>query len=321
MTTEAKVGTFVVACLSILIATLVCLLGAHLRSAGVPYRTYLRYAGGLEPGASVMFAGINAGRITAVRPWASDPTRIEVLLELKQGTPVNEKSVAKLGSVSIMSEPALAISTGSNDAPRLAPGKAIPSEETASMDEIAGEMVTVANNANNLITQVQGELSGITGDARTLLANLNSVTGQSNQERIKAVLENANGLLADQRPKIDRITDQLLALSQHADAVIAKTGPLMDHADVTIQNMNGTVQDVREPIRKDLAELQSTLEQAKGLLANMQVMVRANDFKIDDTVENLRTATENLDQLTDSLKQQPWSLIRIKQPKERKVPE
>jgi hypothetical protein len=53
----------------------------------------------------------------------------------------------------------------------------------------------------------------------------------------------------------------------------------------------------------------------------MQGVVRANDYKIDDTVENLRTATDNLGQLTDLLKQRPWSLIRIKQPKERKVPE
>ena len=50
-------------------------------------------------------------------------------------------------------------------------------------------------------------------------------------------------------------------------------------------------------------------------------MVRANDDKIDDTMENLRVATENLDQLTDSVKQRPWSLIRIKQPKERAVPQ
>jgi hypothetical protein len=63
------------------------------------------------------------------------------------------------------------------------------------------------------------------------------------------------------------------------------------------------------------------LQQAKALLADMQVVVRANDYKIDDTVENLRTATDNLDQLTDSLKQRPWSLIRIKQPKERTVPQ
>jgi hypothetical protein len=51
----------------------------------------------------------------------------------------------------------------------------------------------------------------------------------------------------------------------------------------------------------------------------MQVLVRANDYKIDDTMENLRTATENLDQLTESVKQRPWSLVRVKQPEDRKV--
>jgi hypothetical protein len=48
--------------------------------------------------------------------------------------------------------------------------------------------------------------------------------------------------------------------------------------------------------------------------------VKANDYKIDDTIENLRTATENLDDLTESVKQRPWSMIRIKQPEDRKVP-
>ena len=113
-------------------------------------------------------------------------------------------------------------------------------------------------------------------------------------------------MLATERPKIDRLTDQLNALSQHADE--------------TIQNVNGTVSEVREPIRADLAQLQNTLLEAKQLLANMQVLVRANDYKIDDTIENLRTATENLDELTESVKQRPWSLVRIKQPKDREVP-
>ena len=65
----------------------------------------------------------------------------------------------------------------------------------------------------------------------------------------------------------------------------------------------------------------TTLQQTRGLLSDMQTMVRANDDKLDDTVENLRTARDNLDQLTDSLKQRPWSLIRIKQPKERELPQ
>ena len=45
-----------------------------------------------------------------------------------------------------------------------------------------------------------------------------------------------------------------------------------------------------------------------------------NEYAIDDTIENLRTATENLDELTESVKQRPWSLVRVKQPEDRKVP-
>ena len=306
MTTEAKVGAFVLGCFSILAFTIIYLINAQFAGNTVPYRTYLRYAGGLEPGATVLFGGINVGEVTAVRPATSDPTKIEILLTVKQNTPLNEKSVAKLGLVSVMSGAALSITTGSNDARRLPPGSAIQSQEAASLDEIAGKMAGVADNANALIVQARGELEGITGDARSLLANLNTVTGPANQQKIQAVLDHVNGMLATEGPKIDRISDQVIALSQHADE--------------TIQNVNGTVTDVREPIRKDLVDLQNTLQQARQLLSDMQVVVRANDFKIDDTVENLRTATDNLDQLTDSLKQRPWSLVRIKQPLDRKVP-
>jgi phospholipid/cholesterol/gamma-HCH transport system substrate-binding protein len=307
VTTEAKVGAFVLGCFGILAFTLIYIMNAQFSGGTVPYRTYLKYAGGLEPGASVLFGGINTGKVTAVRPWSTDPTRIEILLEVKQGTPLNEKSVAKLGLVSIMNSASLSITTGSNDAKRLPPGSSIQSQEAASLDEIAGKMSTVADNANALVTQVKGELEGISGDARHLLANLNTVTGPANQQRVRAVLDHVNEMIATESPKIDRISDQVIALTQHADD--------------TIQNVNSTVADLREPIRKDLAELQQTLQQAKSLLSDMQVMVRANDYKIDDTVENLRVATDNLDQLTDSLKQRPWSMIRIRQPKERQVPQ
>ena len=275
---------------------------------------------GLDAGSDVLFGGIEAGKITVVRPSAADPTRIEVLFKLKEGIPVNEKSVAKLGATSMMSDTALELSTGNSAARRLAPGATIPSEEAPSLDDISAEVATVATNANGLITEARGELGGISTDTRTLLANLNTVTGPTNQKQIETLLKQTNGLLADERPKIDHIADQVLALSQHADAVMGKAGPVVDHADGAIQNVNATLGDLHEPMRKDLVELQKTLTEARSLLANMQVMVRANDNKIDDTIENLRIATDNLDQLTDSLKQRPWSLIRIKQDKDRKVP-
>jgi phospholipid/cholesterol/gamma-HCH transport system substrate-binding protein len=306
MSTEARVGAFVLSCSALLAFTIIYLLNAQFSGGTVPYRTYLRYAGGLQPGASVLYGGINTGKVTAVQPWATDPTRIEIVLEVKQGTPLNEKSVAKLGFVSIMNSAALSITTGSNDAKRLPPGSVISSQEAASLDEIAGKLATVADSANTLMTQAQGQLNQISGNLNHLLGNLDAMTGPPNQKKVQAILDNIDRIIADTRPKIDRITDQLETVTQHADD--------------TIQNVNGTVTDLRDPLQKNLAELQSALKQAKGLLQSMQVLVRANDSKIGDTVENLREATDNLNQFTNSLKQRPWSLVRIKQAEDRQVP-
>ncbi|HKN16794.1 MAG TPA: MlaD family protein [Candidatus Sulfotelmatobacter sp.] len=306
MTTEAKVGAFVLGCFAVLAFTIIYLLNAQYSGGTMQYRTYLRYAGGLEPGASVLYGGMNVGKVTAVRPWGADPTRIEILLDVKKDTPLNEKSVAKLGFVSVMNSAALSITTGTIDAKRLAPGSIVTSQEAASLDEIAGKLATVADSANTLITEAQGELNGISGNVNHLIANLDTMTGPRNQKKVQAILGNVDRLVADERPKIDRLADQLSRVSEHADD--------------TIQNVNGTVTDLRDPMRKDLAELQTTLEEAKGLLQSMQVVVRANDYKIDDTVENLREATDNLNQFTNSLKQRPWSLIRTTQPGDRQVP-
>jgi phospholipid/cholesterol/gamma-HCH transport system substrate-binding protein len=306
MTTEAKVGAFVLSCFAVLAFTVIYLVNAQYGGGAEHYRTYLRYAGGLQPGASVLYGGINVGKVTAVRPWADDPTRIEILLDVKKETPINEKSVAKLGFVSVMNSAALSITTGTIEAKRLPPNSTIASQEAASLDEIAGKLARVADSANTLITQAQGQLNDISGNVNHLLANLDAMTGPRNQKKVQAILDNIDGLIVNERPKIDHLTDQLARVSEHADD--------------TIQNVNGTITDLRDPMRKDLLELQTTLHQAQGLLESMQVIVRANDYKIDDTVENLRQATDNLNQFTNSLKQRPWSLIRTKQPQGRQVP-
>ena len=321
MNTETKVGTFVIVCLLLLGATVYFISNEQWGNHVTLYRTYLRYAGGVGPGAQVLFGGIEVGRVKAVHAWNQDPTRIELLLEVKEGTPLNEKSVAKLGSVSLMSSPAISITTGTLEAPRLKPGQTISSQETVSIDDMTRKLSGIADNAGELIGQVQGELKGISERADTLLANLNDVTGPANRRQIAELLQQVNSLVAKQSPKIDQITDQVVLVSQDADSVIKKIGPLVDHTDATVANVNQTIDQLREPMRQDLAQLQSTMEQAKTLIANLNTLVRSNDDNIHETIENLRAATENLDQLTDQVKQRPWSLVRIRQQKDRKIPQ
>jgi phospholipid/cholesterol/gamma-HCH transport system substrate-binding protein len=317
---EAKVGTFVIACLLLLGVTVYYVGNNQWRGHLTPYKTYLRYAGGVAPGTGVLFGGIAAGQVTGVRPSSEDPTRIEILLQVKEGTPINENSVAKLGSVSLMSSPAVSITTGTNDAPRLKAGQVIRSEETVSIDDMTRKLSVIADSAQGLITQVQGELKDVSGGARTLLANLNEITGPPNRREVARLLQQVNSLIATESPKIDHITEQVLLVSRDADSVIQKISPLVDHTDATVSNVNLTIDQLRDPIRQDLAQLQSTLDQAKSTMKTIQTLVRANDDNINETVDNLRVATENLDQVTDQVKQRPWSLVRIRQPKDRKVP-
>jgi len=318
--TEVKVGIFVIVCLLLLGVTIYYVGNEQWGSHVTVYKTYLRYAGGIGAGSEVLFGGIAVGRVKTVRAWDKDPTRIELLLDVKEGTPINRKSLASLGAVSLMASPAVSITTGAQDAERLQPGEVIASQETVSLDDMTRKLAGIADSAEGLIVQVQGELKEVTGPAKVLLANLNDATGPVNRAHIAAVLTQVDNVLAKETPKLDQITDQVLQVTRDADAAIGKVGPLLQHTDATVANVNQTVDQLRDPIRQDLGQLNATLEQAKSLIASIQTGVRANDDDIRETVENLRLATENLDQFSDQVKQRPWSLVRIRQPKDRKVP-
>jgi len=321
MKTEAKVGLFVLVSAAVLLVTVYRISTATIRGARVSYKTYFRYAGGLEPGADVLFGGIKVGNVTAVRPYAEDPTRIEILLDVKTGTPINANSVAKLGSVTLVTSPVISISTGSNDAARIPPGGVIPSQETVALDDMERKFASLADSAHSVLSSAEKDMNDITSDARQLIANLNVLTGKPNQQRVEAILTNADAMISRMSPKIDQISDQVLKLTNDVDQVVAKAGPAVDNVNATVSNANQTITDVREPIQKDLADLSKTLDQARGLIADLRAAMRAKDQDLTYTLANVRQITDNLNELTESLKQRPWSLIRIRQPKDRQVPQ
>jgi phospholipid/cholesterol/gamma-HCH transport system substrate-binding protein len=317
---EAKVGAFVLVCAAVLCVTIYYVSNAKFNGAHVPFRTYLRNASGMEPGTPVLFGGITVGQVSSVRPDKADPTRIEIAFDVKQGTPVNAKCIAEIGSVSLMSSPALAISTGSNEAPRLAAGAAVPSQETMSLDELQRKLAVLADSAQSTLTIVGTDVNNLTGDGRQLLANLNDITGTTNRKHIASVISNTDTMIADLSPQLKQISGQALKLTKDADGLVAKMGPAIDNANATISNANQTITAFREPAQADLAELQKTLVETRGLIHDLQVVVRANAQNTTYTIENLRMITDNLNDLTESVKERPWSLVRIKQPKDREVP-
>jgi ABC-type transporter Mla subunit MlaD len=321
MTTEAKVGAFVIASVLVLGSATYFVRTTQTVRGQVPYMTRLRNAGGLDPGAAVLFGGIKVGQVTAVRPWSADPTRIEIVFAVKSGTPLNQKSTARVGTLSLMTTPALMITTGSNEAGRLSAGDVVPSAESLSLEEIEGRVAKLSESADVLLTELRQAVPALTGDARTLLGNLNQISGAQNQKRIEQVLASLNTLLDRESPKIEQITDQISELAKHADSVVGSVEPVVKHADQAVTNVDNTVNALREPLTKDLTELGSTLQAAHTVIVDVQNIVGSNEADIGETVRNLRSTSENVRVLSESLKQRPWSLIRTKQPADRRIPQ
>jgi hypothetical protein len=67
--------------------------------------------------------------------------------------------------------------------------------------------------------------------------------------------------------------------------------------------------------------LEHTLHDARTLLVSVQGVVRNNEGDVTETVRNLRVTSENVRALSESIKQRPWSLVRTKQPADRRVPQ
>ena len=320
MSNEAKVGAFVIAALIVFVATFISVANLELAGEKIPYKTYFGYAGGLESGHTVRFGGLKAGVVTDIRPWTEDPTRIEVLLEMRGDVPVNAKSVARIASLSALGNNYLEVTPGEMNAARIEPGGTIDSMETVTLDDLTKKIADLTDTAEDVMQVVRSDFRMVAEDAHLLLTNLQELTGDKNQRNVEKMLENTNLLVEELRPKIDQVTNDISETLEKAQGMTDAFTKLAKNTDATVTNFNGMVQDAREPLKRDLEELELTLREARELLDQIQALVAVNEENVNESIENFRVASRNVEELTDELRQRPWRLIRAKPKPDRQVP-
>ena len=278
-----------------------------------------------SPAASILatpcgLAASRRGVITDVGPSEQDPTMAEVLFEMRSDVPVNVESVATISSISALGDNYLEVTPGTKNAQRLEPNGIVNTEEAITFSDITKKVAEVTDTAQELMVEVKDDIELLVGDLRVLTANLQEITGETNQRNFEKLLANSNEMVATQAPKLDKITTQVQELLVKVDDTIADLRKVADSADATVQNVNRTVEETREPIKRDLAELEATLVQTRETIEEVQAMVLSNRADIDATIENFRATSENLEQFSDEIRQRPWSLLRSKPKPDRQVP-
>ena len=123
---QVLVGLFVLIAVGVLFGTVFAMSGAYGRST-TKFHAYFPFAGGLEPGAIVRYAGgPKVGRVDSIQLDPQNPARLDIVFSVQSDLPVKVDSSVKIMSMSPLGDNHLEIYPGSTQASRAASGAALP---------------------------------------------------------------------------------------------------------------------------------------------------------------------------------------------------
>jgi phospholipid/cholesterol/gamma-HCH transport system substrate-binding protein len=309
---QVWVGLFVLVAAALLIVAVFSVAGTFSRG-NIPHRSYFKFAGGMQPGAAVLYGGMKAGSVQAVRVDPDDSTRIEVDFNVARDIPLKTDSVAKITSLSPLGDNVLALTTGTREASLAAPGSVVKSAETLTFADLS-DMV---GGLQPLVQQGLVKLNDRLDELQVTVARANDLLSDQNRAQVSRALDNVNSMLAEDRPKISKTLDNVETASARLTPVLDDLKKTMAEANDTLGHIDAVVLENRADLRASVTELRQTLVTASAVVDELDRTLTYNSDNIDQTLENVRVTTQQLRELTEALKRRPYTLIRAYKPRER----
>lgn len=291
---EIKAGIWILIAAAIFTTFIVLITGSRFWEKLDSYRARLNYVGGLEVGSPVRMSGMLVGKISDVKLRGGDECGIELAFEVVQGLPIKSNTVAYLSYISITSEQHLELEINPEAAPLLKPGDLIQSKELTTMDQVM-------------------EHVGFIGDTlQVILHKVGLLLKPSNLARVDSIIMGVNTLLQESTPDLA--------------ATLARTRTAAESLDTLLHNVNTLVLKGDDRILSVLDEAEKTMRQARTALAGMDttlmnvdrlVVGRAGDLR--QLLDNLNETSRNLKDISNTIKDNPFLLIRAFPKEERRL--
>ena len=298
MATEARklqVGIFVIAAACIAVAAAIWLGASRYLADETRTVTYFSESvQGLDPGAAVKYRGVPAGRVERIgiapdgdlievvmsvdRKFAErmlkDPT-LRAQLQLSGITGLRYVEIDRAAGEELERAPQLSFEPGYPLIP------SSPSQFKAvqeALQDIYGRVMSV-------------DLAGISADTRQTLQAADRIL---RDERVQRILDNMSEI-TDSARRATANVDQMTAGVRLAPVVSELHQTTLQAKDLLTELRNGDTGK----------ELRSTLREVDGLARSMQSFV----LDLQTMVDRLNRTSDNLEQLTDMLRQQPSRLL------------
>lgn len=289
------VGAFVVLFGAVLIVIVLWLVRG---GAQRTYRSYYAYFGesvsGVNEDSVVRYKGIKVGRVRNMRLDPENPERVRLVLDIAEGTPIKEDTVASLATQGLTGLAFIELGGGTRDSPPLTPppGQPYPVikiKPSLPLDEAASTLMSNLNEISSSLKDLTDKESS--ASMRKTMVNLAELTAAliQREKELDKLFSSADRTLENTREATEklpalfsRVTETAAALENMAQQ-IARTGKSVDSLLV------GSQQDAQRFTNQTLSEA--------GLL-----------------IAEIRQLTERLQRLAQQVEQNPRSLLFGRRP-------
>ena len=250
---------------------------------------------GLDPGAAVKFRGVPAGRVERIG-IAPDGDLIEVVMSVD--TKFAERILkdpslrAQLQLSGITGLRYVEIDRHSGDALERSPALSLPAASIRSSRPRRRSFKAIQEALEDIYSRVMTvDLAGISADARATLQAADQIL---RDDRVQQILTNMSEMTGAARRATANVEQMTAGV---------KLAPVVSELHQTTVQAKGLLVDLRDGATGQ--QLRGALREVDGLARTTQSFV----LDLQVMVNRLSRTTENLEQLTDLLRQQPSRLL------------
>lgn len=250
---------------------------------------------GLSEGSSVRYLGVAVGRVLRIGLDPRDPSRVQVIADVSEDTPIHGDTVARLALQGVTGLLFVDLKPADPERPRL--------------DSVPSLQYPVIPSERSEFDVFVSSLPDVVARAGETLNRLNSILSDENLAAIDAVVDDVGKAARD------------------LPATMAEARRLMTNVNAAVEEIRGAAAATRElaaattpDVRFAMARLRAAADSIAAASERMNQLLAANQDNVDRfgtqglaeieaLVRDLREAAQTIDSLGRSLEQDPSRLI------------
>jgi phospholipid/cholesterol/gamma-HCH transport system substrate-binding protein len=311
---QVFVGLFVLIAAAVLIGMVFAISGAFGRTSKT-YHAYFPFAGGLERGATVRYAGgPKVGRVEKLAIDPQNPARIDVVFSVQTDLPVKTDSHVKIMSVSPLGENHLEVLPGGAQTALAPPGFLLPSDTYLDFNVLTAQINDLAPQAKLLIQSLNDRAA----DLKVTVDRVNELLSAENRANLSATLAGTRGLIEENRPQIKSTIQHLDSVSQKLEPLLQDLHKDSEEANQALTHLDAVLGENSADVRQSVIELRKSLTTLTDITGRLDQTLDVNTENIDELLDNFRRVSQNLKEFTNTIKRRPYTLIRATNPPDHK---